>query len=119
MRSSIVNSPAAMRSSTGSRSLGLGLREEADLAEVDAEERDVDLGDGSRGAEERAVTTEDDERIGRPAARASERLGVAGLGLPVVDAVDAAPAGGARGSSTVASIVGLYAKPIRRTVTRR
>ena len=43
----------------------LGLREEADLAEVDAEERDVDVGHGPRGAQERAVATEDDQRIGR------------------------------------------------------
>ena len=59
----------------------LGLRQEADLAEVDAEERDVDLGDGSGGPQERAVATEDDERVGRRqlagAARRGRRSGPA------------------------------------------
>ena len=58
---------------------GLGLREEADLAEVDAEERDVDLGHGAGGAQERAVAAEHDERVGRrQLARAA--VEVAGLG---------------------------------------
>ena len=48
---------------------GLRLRQEADLAEVDAEDRDVDLGDRPHGAQERPVATEDDERIGRRRAR--------------------------------------------------
>ena len=48
---------------------GLGLRQEADLAEVDAEDRDVDLGHGANRAQERAVATEHDEGVGRGAAR--------------------------------------------------
>ena len=60
----------------------LGLRQEADLAEVDAEERDVDLGDGAGGAQERAVAAEHDERVGGRQL-AQQRVDVAGLGLPV------------------------------------
>ncbi len=73
---------------------GLGLRQEADLAEVDAEDRHVDLGHGTNGAQERPVATEDDEGIGRREL-ADEDLLVARLGLPVVDAAHLAPAGGA------------------------
>ena len=64
---------------------GLGLRQEADLAEVDAEERDVDLGHGPGRPQERAVAAEDDERVGRRQL-AQQRVQVAGLGLPLLDA---------------------------------
>ena len=40
---------------------GLGLGQEADLAEVDAEDRDVDLGHGPGRAQERAVAAEHDQ----------------------------------------------------------
>ncbi len=43
----------------------LRLREEADLAEVDAEQRHVDLDDGPGRSQERPVTAEDDEDVGR------------------------------------------------------
>ena len=52
---------------------GLGLREEPDLAEVDAQDRDVDLGDGPDRAQERAVAAEDDQGVGRAAAREAAR----------------------------------------------
>ena len=85
---------------------GLGLRQEADLAEVDAEDRDVDLGDGADRAQERAVAAEDDQGVGRRQL-ADERLLVARLGLPVVDPrIWHQPAARAL-SSTAASIVGL------------
>ena len=63
----------------------LGLREEADLAEVDAEDRDVDLGDGADRAQERAVAAEDDEGVGRRQL-AQQGVEVARRGLPLVDA---------------------------------
>ena len=63
----------------------LDLREEADLAEVDAEDRDVDLGDGADGPQERAVATEDDEGVGG-GQFADERLEVARLGCHSLDA---------------------------------
>ena len=44
---------------------GLRLREESDLAEVDPDERHVDLDHGSGGAQERAVATEHDEDVRR------------------------------------------------------
>ena len=71
----------------------LDLRQEPDLAEVDAEERHVDLDDGTRGAQERAVAAEDDQHIGRREL-ADERRRGRPLGLPLVDAADLAPAGG-------------------------
>ena len=74
---------------------GLRLREEADLAKVDAEDRDVDLGHGASGAQERPVAAEHDQRVGRRQL-AQQRVHVAGRGLPVVDVAHAAPAGGAR-----------------------
>ena len=55
---------------------GFGLRQEADLAEVDAEDRDVDLGDRADGAQERPIAAEDDQRVGRREL-ADERLEVA------------------------------------------
>jgi hypothetical protein len=79
---------------------GLGLRQEADLAEVDPEQRDVDLGDGPGGAQERAVAAQDHEDIG-PGQLAQEAVEVAGLGLPVLDVAHAAPADGPGGRSTV------------------
>ena len=77
IRSSNVNSPATIRSSTVSRSRRLRLRQEADLAEVDAEDRDVHLGHGPGRAQERAVAAEDDEGVGRRQL-AQERVQVAG-----------------------------------------
>ena len=71
---------------------GLGLRQEADLAEVDAEDRHVDLGDRADRAQERPVATEHDQRIGR-LELVDERVDVARLELPLVDATDLAPAG--------------------------
>ena len=50
----------------------LGLGQEADLAEVDAEDRHVDLGHGPDRAQERAVAAEHHEHVGRRRARASE-----------------------------------------------
>ena len=84
-----------MQAEDGVELAGLGLRQEADLAEVDAEERDVDVGDGPRRAQERAVATEDDEGVGRRQL-ADERRRVARRDLPLADAADLAPAGGAR-----------------------
>ncbi len=72
--------------------LGLDLREEADLAEVDAEDRNVDLRDGASGAQEGAVASEDDEGVGRRQLR-HEDVVVARLGCPVVDLAALAPAG--------------------------
>src|SRR5207245_2780901 len=71
---------------------GLDLREEADLAEVDPEERDVHLGHGPGGAEERPVAAEDDEGI-RGCQLPAELFEVLGLRGPVLDAVHLAPAG--------------------------
>ena len=65
IRSSIVKSPVDDLGEHLVELAGLGLRQEADLAEVDAEDRDVDLGDGPSGAQERAVAAEDDEGVGR------------------------------------------------------
>ena len=70
----------------------LGLGEEPDLAQVDAEDRDVHLGHGTDGAQERAVATQDDEGIGRRELPQQDRH-VVGLGLPLVDLPHLAPAG--------------------------
>ena len=51
--------------------VGLGLGQEADLAEVHADERDVDLGHGPGRAQERAVAAEHHEHL-RPRQRADE-----------------------------------------------
>ena len=99
--------PSTMRSQHRLEVAGLGLREEPDLAEVDAEQRDVDLGDRAGGAQERAVAAEDDERVGRRQL-AEQRVVVAGLGLPLVDAAHRGTSRRrARASSTAASLVGL------------
>ena len=95
IRSSIANSPATMLAEHGLELARLGLREEADLAEVDAEDRHVDLGHGPGRAQERAVAAEHDERVGRrQLARAGASRSPA-CGCPVVDAAHLAPAGGA------------------------
>src|SRR4029079_8612388 len=73
----------------------LGLRQEPELAEVDAEQRDVDLGDGSCRAKERAITAEHDEGIGRRQLR-REGFTIASLGAPFIDAAPASAPGGAR-----------------------
>ncbi len=52
----------------GLQAVRLGLGQEADLAEVDPEDRHVDLGHGHDGAQERAVAAEHDEHVRRPAA---------------------------------------------------
>ena len=69
-----MNAPALSCSSTRLELVRLGLRQEPDLAQVDAQDRDVDLGDRLGRAEERAVAAEDDEDVGpaqlaRPVAR--------------------------------------------------
>src|SRR5262245_33777787 len=72
----------------------LGLRQEADLAEVDPEQRDVDLDHGPGCSQERAVTAKDDEDVGRRELIA-QGLVVAGLRGPLLDTPDGAPARGA------------------------
>ena len=72
---------------------GLDLREEADLADVDPEQRDVDVGDGPGGPQERAVAAEDDEDV-RPGQLAGEDLVVRRGRRPVVEAAHRRPAGG-------------------------
>ena len=107
IRSSIVYSPATIWLEHRLEVGRLGLGQEADLAEVDAEERDVDLGDGARGAQERAVAAEHDERVGRRQL-ARERVEVAGL-APAIARCRARGTSRRRASlsSTAASIVGL------------
>ena len=51
----------------------LGLGEEADLAEVDAEDGHVHVGDRPGRAQERAVATEHDDGVGRRRGRAASR----------------------------------------------
>ena len=71
----------------------LGLRQEPDLAEVDAHQRDVHFGHGSGGPQERAVAAQHDERV-RRRQLAQEGLGLARRRLPFVDPAHLAPAGG-------------------------
>ena len=85
---------------------GLRLRQEADLAEVDAEQRHIDLGDGARRPQERAVAAEDDEGVGR-GQLVAEAVEVTGLGLPLADAADAGTSRTRGGQLDGASIVGL------------
>ena len=86
---------------------GLRLGQEPDLAEVEPEQRDVDLGDRPGGAQERAVATEDDEGVGRAAAPRG-----AGPGRRPAPATPRRRGPGTsrtpgRCSSTAASLVGL------------
>ena len=53
-----------------------------DLAEVDADQRHVDLGHGRRRPQERAVATEHDEDVGRRQLL-DERVRVAGRAAPI------------------------------------
>ena len=78
---------------------GLGLRQEADLAEVDAEERHVDLGDRPGRPQERAVAAEHDQQRPSSAARATSAVRLARRRLPVADAAHPAPAGGPRAAA--------------------
>ena len=72
----------------------LDLREEADLAEVDPEDRDVDLGHGTRGAQERAVAAEHDEQVRRR--QLGQEPVVLGGGLvPHLELAEVAPGQGA------------------------
>ena len=71
---------------------GLRLREEADLAEVDAEDRDVDLGHGPDGPQEGAVATEHHERVGR-GQLPQQDVDVVGRCMPLRDVAHLAPAG--------------------------
>ena len=64
--------------------VGFGLREEADLAEVDPEDRDVDLFERMDRAQECPVATKHDESIRRRQMRQEGRQ-VARLSPPVVD----------------------------------
>src|SRR6185503_14651983 len=73
----------------------LGLRQEADLAQVDPEKRYVHLRHRPGGPQERAVAAEHDEEVGRRQL-AQERLHLAGRRLPLGDAANAAPARSAR-----------------------
>ena len=73
----------------------LGLRQEPDLAEVDADQRHVDLGDGHRRPQERSVATEHHQDV-RRRQLLDEPGRVAGGQLPFADPADAAPARGAR-----------------------
>ena len=75
IRSSIVYAPLDDVAEHGLEVARLGLRQEADLAQVEAEQRDVDLGDRPGGAQERAVATEDDEGVGRRQLRAAAAPG--------------------------------------------
>src|SRR4029450_13877232 len=59
-----------------------------------ADQRDVHLGDGHRGAQERAVAAEDDEDVGRRQL-AGEARGVPRRQLPLPDPSHPAPTGGA------------------------
>src|SRR5450756_1534997 len=72
--------------------VGLGLGEEADLAKVDADQRHVDLRDGTGGAKECAVAAEHDEHL-RPRERAHETVVVRGCDRPPLDVAHGAPAG--------------------------
>src|SRR4029450_4081194 len=74
----------------------LGLRQEPDLAQVDAQERDVDLGDGSGRTQERAIAAEHHERVRRLQLLA-KGVDVAGLRTPLIDATPTAPARGSSG----------------------
>ena len=92
----------------------LGLRQEAHLAEVDAQDRHVDLDHGPDRPQERAVAAEHDQHVGVGQARArasrSRSAGAAHWSMP---RIRHQPAARSR-SSTACSMVGLYAKPIRR-----
>ena len=74
--------------------VALGLRQEADLAEVDPEQRDVHFRDRARRPKERAVAPEDDEHV-RRRELAKEGRRVARRRFPLPDSADLAPAGGA------------------------
>ena len=116
IRSPIANAPASSFSSTRLELVRLGLRQEADLAEVDAEDRHVDLGDRLRGAQERAVAAEHDEGVGRrQLATSVSAVSPAGAAQCSSPCIRHQPAARSR-SSSAASLVGLYAKPIRVTV---
>ena len=87
--------------------VGLGLREEADLAEVDAHDRHLRLGDGAGGPQERAVAAEHDEdvdpREGAEQRRRVARRRIAQLSIPRTAHQPVARAE----SSTASSLVGL------------
>ena len=69
IRSSIEKAPARQPLQDRLELVRLDLRQEADLAEVDAEQGHVDLGDGPRRPQERAVAAEDDQGASSRAAR--------------------------------------------------
>ena len=89
-----------------SSSFGLGLGQEADLAEVDAEDRDVDLGDRSGGAQERAVAAEHDEHVGVAQLVEQCRRLAGGAAHCSMPRIRHQPAARSR-SSSAASLVGL------------
>src|SRR5262249_46981312 len=71
----------------------LGLREEAHLAQVDPQQRHVDLDHGPGRAQERAVAAQDDEDV-RRWQLVAEALEVRRLGRPLGDSTHLAPAPG-------------------------
>ena len=74
----------------GLHALGLDLREEADLAQVHAEQGHVHLGHGPGRPQESAVAAEHDERAGS-GQFADQSRSLARGGRPVVDAPHLAP----------------------------
>jgi hypothetical protein len=70
----------------------LRLRKKADLAEVDADERHVDVGDRAGGSQKRPIAAQHDERIGRRQL-AHEGLGLTRGRLPFADPAQLAPTG--------------------------
>ena len=82
------------RGEHGLQVAGLRLRQEADLAQVDADERHVHLGDRHRSPQERAVAAEHDQDV-RGRQLTDQGCGVARGQLPLADATHPAPARGA------------------------
>ena len=93
---------------------GLDLREEADLPDVDAEQRHVVLEHGPSGAKERAIATEDHEQVGAGELEV-KAVAVGRGGGPVLDAMQRGPGDCLSFSATAGSLVGLKANPSRLT----
>ena len=92
----------------------LDLREEPDLADVDAEQRHVVADHGAGGAQERAVAAEHDEHV-RARQLAMQGLAIGGRAAHWSSPWTLAQLAARSRSATAASLVGLYANPIRFT----
>ena len=92
IRSSIVNRPATILARTSSSSPASAFDRKPTLPRLMPRIGTSTSATARDGAQERSVAAEHDERVGRREL-ADQRVDVAGLELPVVDAADLAPAG--------------------------